>query len=222
MKSRTNHKPHPLYTITSNQRTVHTQLSQLVKRHADSEFLKPVSKHSQEWWQRHKKKLTNNPLIVDSGCGKGWSSCLLAEQYPHHTILAIDQSQHRLRDLEKKAPRNIIIALTDCVDIWRLCLTNQSQVDKHYLLYPNPWPKKKHLMRRWHGHPCFPLLMQLSSHTHVRSNWALYMQEFSQSASMLGKHSHHYPITANRHPLTHFEAKYFAAHVPCYGLDIIG
>jgi tRNA (guanine-N7-)-methyltransferase len=222
LKSNTNYKPHPLYSITSNQRTAHTQLSQLVKRHADSEFLKPLSNHSLIWWQKNHKKLTNTPLILDSGCGKGRSSCILAEQYPHHTILAIDQSKHRLQNLDQNIPSNVLIALADCVDIWRLCLANNCQIDKHLLLYPNPWPKKKHLLRRWHGHPCFPLLIQLSQHTHIRSNWLLYIQEFAQSASILGKHTHSYAIPPYDHPLTHFETKYFANHVPCYGLDVVG
>jgi len=222
LKSNTKYLTHSHYTIISNQRTAHTQLSQLVKRHADSEFLKPLSNHSLTWWQKNHKKLTNTALILDSGCGRGQSSRLLAEQYPHHTILAIDQSQHRLQDLEKKVPSNVIITQADCTDIWRLCLTNQYQIDKHYLLYPNPWPKKKHLMRRWHGHPCFPLLIRLSSRTHIRSNWFLYIQEFAQSASILGKHPQSYLITPNSHPLTHFEAKYFSANIPCYGLDIVG
>ncbi len=222
MKSSTKHLTHPLYTITSNQRALHPNLTQIVKKHADSVSLKPLSTHSLTWWQKNHHKLSNNPLILDSGCGKGQSSCLLAEQYPHHTILAIDQSQHRLQDLEKNAPNNVVIAQADCTDIWRLCQTNQYQIDKHYLLYPNPWPKKKHLIRRWYGHPGFPLLMQLSPYTQVRSNWLLYIQEFAQSASILGKHPQSYLITPNNCALTHFEAKYFNAHVPCYGLDIVG
>ena len=34
-------------------------------------------------------------------------------------------------------------------------------VHSHYLLYPNPYPKSKHLKRRWHGHPIFPVLLAL-------------------------------------------------------------
>ena len=34
-------------------------------------------------------------------------------------------------------------------------------VHSHYLLYPNPYPKGKHLKRRWHGHPIFPVMLAL-------------------------------------------------------------
>ena len=34
-------------------------------------------------------------------------------------------------------------------------------VHSHYLLYPNPYPKSKHLKRRWHGHPIFPVMLAI-------------------------------------------------------------
>ena len=34
-------------------------------------------------------------------------------------------------------------------------------VHSHYLLYPNPYPKGKHLKRRWHGHPIFPVMLSI-------------------------------------------------------------
>ena len=40
-------------------------------------------------------------------------------------------------------------------------------VHSHYLLYPNPYPKSKHLKRRWHGHPIFPVMLAIGkSHYH--------------------------------------------------------
>ena len=34
-------------------------------------------------------------------------------------------------------------------------------VHSHYLLYPNPYPKGKHLKRRWHGHPILPVILSI-------------------------------------------------------------
>ena len=44
-------------------------------------------------------------------------------------------------------------------------------VRSHYLLYPNPYPKAKHLKRRWHGHPIFPVMLTLGQYLllHVAS-----------------------------------------------------
>ena len=50
-------------------------------------------------------------------------------------------------------------------------------VKSHYILYPNPYPKAKHLGRRWYGHPVFPYLLALGGVIRVRSNWEVYCQE---------------------------------------------
>lgn len=41
-------------------------------------------------------------------------------------------------------------------------------VHSHYLLYPNPYPKGKHLKRRWHGHPIFPVMLSIGT-SHLTS-----------------------------------------------------
>lgn len=48
-------------------------------------------------------------------------------------------------------------------------------VRSHYLLYPNPYPKAKHLKRRWHGHPIFPVMLTLGKYLrlHVASSTIL-------------------------------------------------
>jgi tRNA G46 methylase TrmB len=40
-------------------------------------------------------------------------------------------------------------------------------VHSHYLLYPNPYPKGKHLKRRWHGHPIFPVMLAIGRPHHT-------------------------------------------------------
>jgi hypothetical protein len=45
-------------------------------------------------------------------------------------------------------------------------------VSQHYVLYPNPYPKKARLSSRWYAHPSFPLLLLLGGERIVfRSNW---------------------------------------------------
>ncbi|MCG8380039.1 MAG: SAM-dependent methyltransferase, partial [Proteobacteria bacterium] len=51
-------------------------------------------------------------------------------------------------------------------------------IKKHYLLYPNPWPKKDQLKRRWHGHPVFPEMVGLCDKIELRTNWQIYAEEF--------------------------------------------
>ena len=45
-------------------------------------------------------------------------------------------------------------------------------------MYPNPWPKPKHLRRRWYAHPVFPELIRLGGELELRCNWRIYAEEF--------------------------------------------
>jgi len=74
----------------------------------------------------------------------------------------------------------------ELVSFWRLFLQHQESqcwtLRTHYLLYPNPYPKRKRWKQRWYGHASFPLLLQLGGEDIiVRSNWELYLQELSNS-----------------------------------------
>ena len=95
--------------------------------------------------------------------------------------------------------------------MWAELVQAQVICQKHYLLYPNPWPKKGHLKRRIHGHPSFPLLKALGGIIEVRSNWKIYIDEFAKASKLLGLQVE---MTALRvtDPLTLFERKYALDH----------
>ena len=85
---------------------------------------------------------------------------------------------------------NVLLVRADLIDFWTLCYTHQKNhhhppfppIVKHYLLYPNPYPKRSRVKHRWYAHPSFPLLLQLgASDLIVRSNWKLYLEEFMAS-----------------------------------------
>ncbi|HSH49642.1 MAG TPA: SAM-dependent methyltransferase, partial [Halomonas sp.] len=46
-------------------------------------------------------------------------------------------------------------------------------------LYPNPYPKPRHLKMRWQGHPVFPAILALGGRLELRSNWRIYVEEFA-------------------------------------------
>jgi tRNA G46 methylase TrmB len=100
---------------------------------------------------------------------------------------------------------NVLLLRAELSDFWKCCLSsNQWQekicIYKHYLLYPNPYPKKSRLKSRFYAHPAFPLLMmtvQMDSgggfnvdglptekekeKLVVRSNWKGYLNEFKSA-----------------------------------------
>lgn len=91
-------------------------------------------------------------------------------------------------------------------------------IDALYLLYPNPWPKPEHLMRRWHGHPVFPLLIGNARRVVLRTNWRIYAEEFAQAARLFGRVGEVLPLAAESDVLSPFERKYRASGHRCFEL----
>ncbi len=201
--------------VDSNQPGPHEQLALVVARHARASFLKPVAAHTlAAFKQGHAAwQASAAPLILDAGCGVGLSSLRLAVRFPRHFVIGVDQSADRLsRELRwpGERPSNCLLLRADLIDFWRLMLAHQMRPERHYLLYPNPWPKKAQLGRRWHGHPVFPTIIALGGWLECRSNWATYVEEFASALSQLsGQSVVAKPLPDDpAGPLTPFEEKY--------------
>ncbi len=205
-------------TIVSAQSDVHEHLAARVARHLAEPFRKPVGEASrralatalQSWQQAG-----GAPLILDAGCGVGESTLRLATAFPDHYVIGVDQSEKRLaagKDWWGGAPMpaNFCWARADLVDVWRLLQDDAVPVARHYVLYPNPWPKIGHLGRRWQGHAVFPALATCGDYLECRSNWQVYIDEFSQALAMVGRPA----LVEAWHPaqpMTPFERKYAAS-----------
>lgn len=202
--------------VTSNQKDVHDGLDDLVLKHLNSRFLKPFDKHNVEAYQStlalFDKSGRDKPLILDSGCGNGSSTRKLAELFPNFFIVGIDKSAARI---EKGTNRfdtrqsNFCVVRADLIDFWRLALNDGLTIEKHFILYPNPWPKSQHIQRRWHGSPVFKTILELGGELELRSNWKTYTLEFQQALRVAGVESTVNLInTDNPNDMTDFETKY--------------
>lgn len=206
----------------SAQADVHERLPALLERHRRAPFRKPCADYNRaafaESMARRERLAPRAPLILDAGCGVGESSIGLARAFPEHYVIGVDRSAARLaRRIAGKAgglPENLDLVRADLVDYWRLLGEAGIRLDRHYLLYPNPWPKIGHLARRWHGHPVFPALLALGGRLECRSNWRIYIEEFCVAVRALtGIAVTCEPLTlamlaAQGGPRTPFERKY--------------
>ena len=204
-------------SVSSQQSTLHPQLAQVIERHRASPFQKPVTAYNQQafalFLQRW-RSAGEAPLVLDAGCGVGLSTRHLATLHADCFVLGIDQSADRLarQTLWPQAPAdNMLLLRADLVDFWRLLLAAQIPVQRHYLLYPNPWPKVGHLQRRWHGHAVFPTLVALGGLIECRSNWAIYIEELAAGLRQLGATNIAVEAFAPALPITPFEKKYLAS-----------
>ena len=110
--------------------------------------------------------------------------------------------------LERLAPDLQGYELEVYVDYWRLLAEHRVRLSRHFLLYPNPWPKIGHLSRRWHGHAVFPVLPVLGGIIECRSNWQIYVEEFAFALGrVLGREVPWASFIADE-PVSPFERKY--------------
>lgn len=202
--------------ISSAQDGPHRDLEALVRRHMAHPFRKPVADYNRvafaeamaAWTQFGREA----PLILDAGCGVGWSTLNIAQQFPEHFVLGVDQSIDRLaRGKPMELPANAALIRADLVDFWRLLADNGIRLARHYNLYPNPWPKIGHLARRWQGHAVFPVWKELGGVLECRSNWQIYIEEMALALGWLSGQ----PVVAEAYataaPMTPFEKKYLAS-----------
>ena len=205
--------PHLARPVVSAQIDLHTDLPRQLDRHRQSVYQKPLADYNRSAYAEMRARWDGAaPLILDAGCGVGWSTLQLAAQYPDHFVVGVDQSADRLaRGKPSRIPDNACFIRADLVDFWRLLAMDQVILARHYLLYPNPWPKPEHLKRRWHGHPVFPSILALGGIVECRSNWSIYLQELAYAMGVFRGRA---PVVEAWHPtqfLTPFERKYHAA-----------
>lgn len=196
--------------VTSNQPHLHRKLVAVVRRHLNNHHRLMVPEHNREAYQQLTRQLATRPrpLVLDSFCGTGHSTAALAARHPEHLVVGIDQSAQRLGKHPGSDRNNYLLLQANCEDIWTLLAADGKRVDYHYLLYPNPWPKARHLQRRIHGHGSFPQLLRLGGKLELRSNWQVYVEEFGVAMHLAGHRGYVSKVAGSKPPLTLFEQKY--------------
>jgi len=89
------------------------------------------------------------PLHVDLGCGDGSFLCAMAQQFPKRNFLGIERLTKRVEKVRHKADKieNVRVLRADTLFAVRYLLP-ESSVETFYLLFPDPWPKRRHQFRR--------------------------------------------------------------------------
>lgn len=157
------------------------------------------------------------PILLDAGCGTGESTEHWARRYPEHWILGIDRSAHRLAKATARGtatpdrgprPGQPWFIRADLGDWYRLAAAAGWRLDRHFVLYPNPYPKAGQRNRRWPWSPVFPAMLALGGHLTLRTNWRTYAEEWAEALGRLtGRWARVRPCTKDA-PVTRFEAKY--------------
>ncbi|MCG8324196.1 MAG: tRNA (guanine-N(7)-)-methyltransferase [Thiotrichales bacterium] len=210
--------------VSSRQSHASLRIEPTVQRRCNSVFQRPVHPGTARLLERIERicATTDRPLILDSGCGNGRSCYALAERHPDHWVIGVDKSAQRLRRYPMPdavyRQDNLILARADLVDFWRLARRAGWRLHRYCLFYPNPWPKEKHLFRRWHVHPVFPELLALGGRLALRSNWLIYVQEFALALCAQGIGATWRALDRRENVISPFEWKYRASGHTLYQL----
>lgn len=219
--NKTHEKQSASRQIIDAQQRIHENLEKTVLKHLKFKHKKPISQHTLIIFNQLKPVILaaiaeTRPLIFDSCCGTAMSTSILAEENPDALVIGIDRSAIRLgKEYNNKLPDNVSLVQAECADFWHLAKQQGWKLQRHTILYPNPYPKSKHLKRRWHGHPAFSDLLALGGEIELRTNWKVYADEFSMAVKIASDQSQQCNLVCTGteiiqavKPMTLFEKKY--------------
>lgn len=90
------------------------------------------------------------PLVLEIGCGNGEALCALAQPRPDHDFLGAEVYPpgigHLLGEIARLGLGNVRVARADARAV--LGALPDGALDAVYILFPDPWPKKRHHKRR--------------------------------------------------------------------------
>ena len=99
---------------------------------------------------------TEEKIILDIGFGTGDSTIALQGMFPQHSILGIESYKQGIKNLLNK---NIFVHHGDALEI--LEKINNDTISQIYMLFPDPWQKKKHRKRRLLNEYTFSVIMSI-------------------------------------------------------------
>ena len=88
-------------------------------------------------------------MHIDLGCGDGTFLCALAQRMPEKNFLGVERLLGRVRSAARKAAKidNVVCCAWKVFYVVRYLLPPAS-VETFYLMFPDPWPKRRHQRRR--------------------------------------------------------------------------
>jgi len=89
------------------------------------------------------------PLHIDLGCGDGSFLCALAQRMPDKNFLGIERLSGRVHSSARRAASLDNVRLLQVESSYAVrYLLPAGSVETFYLLFPDPWPKRRHHPRR--------------------------------------------------------------------------
>jgi tRNA (guanine-N7-)-methyltransferase len=165
------------------------------------------------------------PLHVDLGCGDGSFLCEMARQFPARNFLGIERLTKRVEKVRHKAEKieNVRVLRADTLFAVRYLLP-ESSVETFHLLFPDPWPKRRHQFRRIFTRDfldAIAIAMQQHGVLRVATDQLEYFQQVERLSQahwqfQVAPQSSDDPVL----PVTKFERKFREQGAPIYRLTL--
>lgn len=171
------------------------------------------------------------PLDLEIGCGVGWHPIQYARENPDRFLVAIEHTRTRFESFERRTFRhpelkNLMAIHADAVE-WVTHALGPQSIERIFLLYPNPYPKRSDLNKRWHAMPFMGRLLSVlktGGEVLLVTNERFY---FEEAREFLGEQwkmqiqvalEFTHATAPEGTPRTHFEKKYLARGETCFEL----
>ena len=123
----------------------------------------------------------SGPIHLEIGTGNGENLLAMAQSAPGNNYLGCEVHRpglgHTLLGLRSRRLHNVKLVESDAVDLLHILMP--ASLDRVYLFFPDPWPKKRHHKRRLIGGAFLDLLadrLKRSGQVHFASDNAGYAE----------------------------------------------
>lgn len=162
-------------------------------------------------------------IDLEIGSGTGDFALQYTHNHPERFLIAIERTHNKFNTFKNKLDqqKNLLALHADARSVVVHCIPPNS-LEKIFLLYPNPYPKKKQANQRWHNMPFFNFLLtrlKPSGELHFATNIEDYYSEFLQSTAAFGLSVIKVEsLTETSVPRTAFEKKYLLRGETCWNI----
>lgn len=163
-------------------------------------------------------------MDLEVGAGAGDFALQYVANHPERFLIAIERTTNKFKSFQNKSskPENLLSLHADARSVVVHCIPPKS-IERIFLLYPNPYPKKKQANQRWHNMPFFDFLLtrlkskgELIFATNIEDYFLEYVNALKQKTNLKLLEKNLIPISAK--PRTAFEKKYLLRGEKCWNV----
>ena len=144
-------------------------------------------------------------IILDVGFGTGDSTIALQDMFPKYRVLGIEAYKPGIKNLLSK---NIYVHYGDALEI--IEKIRNDTISQIYMLFPDPWQKKKHRKRRLFNEYTFRIILSIIKRNgffHFSTDNISYALEAKKIISRVTSADISFSKNRGYRPITKFEKK---------------